>query len=81
LKLITFRADIHTDKTKKKKTVLLVDVVVGRMIELTPDQNPHGAGPEYDAVRRADFVGLLQQSINITTLGQSCWIQLHRAKN
>lgn len=51
------------------------------MIELTPDQNPHGAGPEYDAVRGADFVGLLQQSINITTLGQSCWIQLHRANN
>jgi len=59
LNLMTFRADIHCG-TKKKKTVLLVDVVVGRMVELTPDQNPHGAGPGYDVVRSADFVGHLQ---------------------
>ncbi|KIM72328.1 hypothetical protein PILCRDRAFT_829825 [Piloderma croceum F 1598] len=44
------QANVHTNRTEKKKTVLLVDVVVGRTIELTPDQNPHGAGPEYDAV-------------------------------
>ena len=76
---MTFRADVHTGGTEKKKTVLLVDVVLGRMIELTPDQNAHSAGPDYDAVRGAAFVRLLQRLI--TMLGQSCWIRLHRATN
>jgi len=49
------QADIHSCSTEKKKTILLVDVVVGRMVELTPDQNPHGAGPGYDAVNLVGY--------------------------
>jgi hypothetical protein len=48
--LIVDRSDTHCDKSQKKKTAILVDVAVGKLVETPPGDLPHVAGPEYDSV-------------------------------
>jgi hypothetical protein len=47
---------VHAGTSRGSKIALLVDVVFANAIELTPDQNPHRGGPNYDAVRCTNFV-------------------------
>jgi len=44
------QSSVHAGTSKARKIALLVDVVFANMIELTPDQNPHRGGLNYDAV-------------------------------
>ena len=53
--LITARSSMHADSSGRK-IALLVDVVVGNVIELTPSENLQRGGLNYDAVRRTNFL-------------------------
>jgi len=46
----SYQSSLHADNSRGRKIALLVDVVVGNVIELTPDQNLQREGLNYDAV-------------------------------
>jgi hypothetical protein len=65
------RSDVHSDNSDGRKTTLLVNVLVGKEISLTPDKDPLTGVKDYDAVRLTNFV---TSTLPLTTLpGQSYW--------
>lgn len=49
------QSNIHCGSSGEKNSALLVDVVVENPIDLSPDKNPHGAGPGYDAINLVGY--------------------------